>query len=367
MENYMNEEMDKKARVVLGMSGGTDSSVAAMMLKEQGYHVIGVSLWFFSTDNSFNPGDPLPDFIVDAQKLAQQLGLEHHVIDARREFRDTIIQFFLDEYMAGRTPSPCIQCNPQLKWKLLLEKANELNCEFIATGHYIQICKESNGYYICKGKDPAKDQSYFLWNLGQDILSRTLTPLGKYTKTEVREIAGDFGFQEVAKKKESMGICFMDRMDYRDFLQEMIPDLDQKIGRGNVTDTKGNHLGWHDGYPYYTIGQKRGLDLKEKSGLMVSRIDARTNTLILEKKDDLNRMNLKISNYYFNDIEDSKLPNISTIVRGLGLNPQKYSSLQINNDTELEVKLEDPAWAIAPGQPVAFYIGDKLIGGGFAE
>lgn len=363
----MNEELGTKTRVVLGMSGGTDSSVTAMMLKEQGYHVIGVSLWFFGTDNSFDPSEPLPNFIIDAQKLAQQLGLEHHVIDARREFRDTIIQFFLDEYMAGRTPSPCIQCNPQLKWKLLLEKANELKCDYIATGHYIQIRKESDCFYIHKGKDPAKDQSYFLWNLGQDILSRTLTPLGKYTKPEVREIAKSFGFSDVAKKKESMGICFMNRMDYRDFLQEMIPDIDQKIGRGKVTDTKGNQLGWHDGYPYYTIGQKRGLELEEKSGLMVSRIDADTNTLILEKKDDLNRMKIKVSDYYFANSNDSQEPNINTVVRGLGRNPQKHSKLHIINEKELEVHLEDPAWAIAPGQPVAFYIGDKLIGGGFAE
>jgi len=359
--------MDMKARVVLGMSGGTDSSVTAMMLKEQGYHVIGVSLWFFGADHSFSPSDPLPDFIVEAQKLAKQLDIEHHVIDARKEFRETIIQFFLDEYLAGRTPSPCIQCNPQLKWKLLREKADKLNCEFIATGHYIQIVKEANGFYIHKGKDPAKDQSYFLWNLAQNILSRTLTPLGKYTKTEVRELARNYHYAEVAEKKESMGICFMDRKNYRDFLQEMIPDIDQKIGKGKVTDTNGNHLGWHDGYPYYTIGQKRGLELDEKSGLMVSRIDADTNTLILEKKDDLNKMKIKVSDYYFNDVNDSQLPNITTIVRGLGRNPQKYSKLHIINEKELEVKLEDPAWAIAPGQPVAFYIGDKLIGGGFAE
>jgi tRNA-specific 2-thiouridylase len=363
----MKEEMTAKKRVVLGMSGGTDSSATAMMLCNQGYQVIGVSLWFYASNNSLNSNDPLPDFILDAQKLAKELQIEHHVIDARVEFRETIIQFFLDEYLAGRTPSPCIQCNPKLKWKLLLEKADELKCEYIATGHYIRILKEANGYYIHKGKDAVKDQSYFLWNLGQDILSRTLTPLGEYTKTEVREIAEYFGFKEVARKKESMGICFMDRMDYRDFLLEMIPDLNEKVGRGKVLDNKGNFLGWHDGYPYYTIGQKRGLELEKKSGLMVSRIDADSNTLILEQKDELNRMKIKVSNYYFNRIEDSQLPKIRTIVRGLGRNPQKYSQVHIISDTELEVVLEDAAWAIAPGQPVAFYIDDKLIGGGFAE
>lgn len=359
--------MEAKTRVILGMSGGTDSSVTAMMLKDKGYDVIGVTLWFFNEDYSFEQNDALPDFIIEAQELAKQLNIEHHIIDARNEFRENIIQFFLDEYMAGRTPSPCIQCNPQLKWKLLLNKADELDCEFIATGHYIQILKENNTFYIHKGKDAVKDQSYFLWNLGQNILSRTLTPLGKYTKDEVREIATDFGFSSVAKKKESMGICFMGRKDYRDFLQEMIPDLNEKIGRGKVIDTSGKQLGWHEGYPYYTIGQKRGLELEEKSGLMVSKINADNNTLVLEKKDDLNKLSFRVSDYYFNNVDDCKESNIKTVVRGLGRNPQKYSTLTILNDTELEVNLEDPAWAIAPGQPVAFYIGDRLIGGGFAE
>ena len=356
-----------KGKVVLGMSGGTDSSVSAMMLKEQGYDVIGVSLWFYSADHSYDPNDSYPDFIKDAQSLAQKLGMEHHVIDARKEFRENIIQFFLDEYMAGRTPSPCIQCNPQLKWKLLLEKADALGCDYIATGHYIQIEKESETYYIHKGKDPAKDQSYFLWNLNQDILSRTLTPLGKYTKAEVREIAKSYGFAEIATKKESMGVCFMDRKDYRDFLQEMIPDIDQKIGKGEVVNIKGEHLGWHEGYPYYTVGQKRGLELKEKAGLMVSHIDAENNTLILEKKEDLNKTHIRVSDYYFHDISDIQKPGITTVVRGLGLNPEGFSQITLLNGKELEVKLDNPAWAIAPGQPVAFYIGDKLIGGGFAE
>jgi tRNA-specific 2-thiouridylase len=248
-----------------------------------------------------------------------------------------------------------------------LDKADELNCKHIATGHYIQIIEENGTYYIHKGKDPAKDQSYFLWNLNQDILSRTLTPLGKYTKPEVREIAKSFGFEEVAKKKESMGVCFMDRMDYRDFLQEMIPDINEKVGKGKVVNTKGEHLGWHDGYPYYTVGQKRGLELKEKAGLMVSRIDAKNNTLVLEKKLDLNRTELKISDYYFQNIEDIHKPNITTVVRGLGLNPEGYSQITIKSESELHVQLEHPAWAMAPGQPVAFYIGDRLIGGGFAE
>lgn len=361
-----NEHM-AKGKVVLGMSGGTDSSVAAMLLKEEGYEVIGVSLWFFTSNHSYDKNDSVPDFIKDAQDLAKRLEIPHHVIDARQEFRDSIIQFFLDEYLAGRTPSPCIQCNPRLKWKLLLDKAKQLGCDSIATGHYIQILEENSVRYIHKGKDPAKDQSYFLWNLNQEILSRTITPLGKYTKSEVREIAKSFGFTSVAKKKESMGICFMNNMDYRDFLQEMVPDINQKIGKGKVLNSNGEHVGWHDGYPYYTIGQKRGLDLKEKQGLMVNRIYPRSNTLIISKKEDLNRTHFSVSDYYFNNTEDITKNNITCIVRGLGLNPDGFCTIKINSSTKLEVSLEHPAWAIAPGQPVAFYIEDKLIGGGFAE
>ncbi|MGQ1909944.1 tRNA 2-thiouridine(34) synthase MnmA [Marinifilum sp. RC60d5] len=356
-----------KGKIILGMSGGTDSSVTAMLLKEQGYEVIGVTLWFYTHSHSYAANDSYPEFIHEAKKLAKELNLEHHIIDARKEFRDTIIQFFLDEYMAGRTPSPCIQCNPNLKWKLLCAKADELNCEYVATGHYIKIVKEDNYYYIKKGKDLVKDQSYFLWNLKQNILCRTLTPLGEYTKDEVRKLAKSFGFARVATKPESMGICFMNRMDYREFLQEMIPDINKKIGKGKLVNTQGEEIGTHDGYPYYTVGQKRGLSLKEKSGLMVSKIDKKNNILTLEKKDDLNKLHINVSNYYFHNIKDINTNNITTLVRGLGRNPKGFSKITIINETELIVNLENPAWAIAPGQPVAFYIEDKLIGGGFAE
>ncbi|RUT73601.1 tRNA 2-thiouridine(34) synthase MnmA [Ancylomarina longa] len=366
-ERNMIECTKTKRKVVLGMSGGTDSSVSAILLKEQGFEVIGVSLWFYNTDYSFNAKTAYPEYIQEAKALATRLKIAHHVIDARREFREKIIQFFLDEYLAGRTPSPCIHCNPQLKWKLLLEKANQLECDFIATGHYIQILKEQQTAYIHKGFDPVKDQSYFLWNLPQEILQRTITPLGKYTKHEVREIAKAHGFPEIATKKESMGVCFMDHKDYRDFLKEMIPNLDDKIGKGAVLDTDGNHLGWHDGYPYYTVGQKRGLDLEVKSGMMVSKICADTNTLILAKREDLNRKDIRVYDYYFHDIADIQDTNITTVVRGLGLNPDGLSRISLINEKELKVELEQEAWAIAPGQPVAFYIGSKLIGGGFAS
>jgi tRNA-specific 2-thiouridylase len=356
-----------KNKVVLGMSGGTDSSVTAILLKQNGYEVIGVSLWFWNSPNEHSDKSQLPGFIVDAQELAKKLSIEHHVIDARDEFKDVVIGQFLQEYLNGRTPSPCIHCNPQLKWRLLLDKADQFNANYIATGHYIQITEEAGTYYIHKGNDPAKDQSYFLWNLKQEILSRTLTPLGSFTKAEVREMAADFGHKQVATKKESMGICFLDGMDYRDFLKQEIADVDQKIGKGKIVDIHGTELGSHEGYPYYTIGQKRGLELKEKTGLMVSRIDAENNTLVLEQREQLNKKEFKVSGYLLNNSDDINHSEITTVVRGLGLNPDGYSRLIILNQNELQVELEYAAWAIAPGQPVAFYIGNKLIGGGFAE
>jgi len=356
-----------KNKVVLGMSGGTDSSVTAMLLKEKGYEVIGVSLWFWNSPNEHPDKNQLPDFIVDAQELAKKLSIEYHVIDARNEFKDVVIGQFLKEYLNGRTPSPCIHCNPQLKWRLLLDKADQLGANYIATGHYIQIIEEEKTYYIHKGNDPAKDQSYFLWNLNQEILSRTLTPLGSFTKTEVREMAMRFGHKKVASKKESMGICFLDGMDYRDFFKKEIADVDEKIGKGKIVDPDGNELGWHEGYPYYTIGQKRGLELKEKTGLMVSRIDPENNTLVLEPREKLNKKEFKVSEFYLNNSEDINEPEITTVVRGLGLNPEGFSNLTILNDNEMKIELEHAAWAVAPGQPVAFYVGNKLIGGGFAE
>ncbi len=349
------------------MSGGTDSSVTAMWLKNKGYEVIGVSLWFWNSPNNDLNNNELPTFIVEAQELAKKLSIEHYIIDVRDEFREVVIKQFLQEYLKGRTPSPCIHCNPNLKWHLLLDKANQLGAEYIATGHYIQISKEKGIFYIYKGKDLVKDQSYFLWHVNQEVLSRTLTPLGTFTKSEVREMAANFGYKKVAIKKESMGICFLDGMDYRDFLRQEILDIDEKIGKGKIVDAEGRELGWHEGYPYYTIGQKKGLDLKEKTGLMVSRIDADSNILVLEKRDDLNKKTFIVNNYYLNNRADIDSSKITTVVRGLGLNPEGYSKLTFIDDDLLKVELEKPAWAIAPGQPVAFYIGDKLIGGGFVE
>ncbi len=343
------------------MSGGIDSSVAANILQQQDYEVIGVTLLFY------HKGNTLPNYLTEAQQLAKQLNIKHHVIDVRTDFSDTVIRYFKEEYLAGRTPSPCIMCNEKVKWKHLLEQADKFNCQYVATGHYINIDKEDDTYYIYKGIDTIKDQSYFLWNLNQTILSRTLTPLGSYTKQEIKELANQFGCKTAANQKESMGVCFLGKTDYRDFIKQQIPDIDQQIGKGNIVNTCGEVVGSHDGYAYYTVGQKRGLNLLQKNGLMVSEIDVKTNTLKVDTKQNLHKNRLKVSNYQFNNTNDISSNKITTIVRGLGLNPKGYSKIKLLNNKELIVTLENPAWAIAPGQPVAFYIDNKLIGGGFAE
>ncbi len=343
------------------MSGGIDSSVVAGLLQQQGYEVVGVTLLFYHEDST------LPHYVTDAQQLAHQLNIEHHVIDVRTDFTNTVIAYFKEEYLAGRTPSPCILCNEKIKWKYLLEQADRLNCQYVATGHYINISNENGTYYIYKGIDAVKDQSYFLWNLSQDMLARTLTPLGNYTKQQIRELATQFGYKSVANKKESMGVCFLGRTDYRDFIKQQIPNIDQQIGKGNIVNSAGKVVGYHNGYAYYTVGQKRGLNLFKKEGLMVAAIDLKTNTLTVDTRQNLNKKVLKISNYRLNNLADITSNKITTIVRGLGLNPAGYSKIKLLNDKELIVTLENPAWAIAPGQPVAFYINNKLIGGGFAE
>ncbi len=347
------------------MSGGIDSSVAALILQHWGYEVAGVSFWFFSERYTCNEDEAHPDFIIEAKNIARQVGIKHDVLDVRKEFRLTVIQDFIDEYMLGKTPSPCILCNSNLKWRLLMEYSEKLGAEYIATGHYIRIKQKGDLFYIRKGKDLIKDQSYFLWNLKQNVLKKTLSPLGDFTKEQIREMANFFGYEKLAKKKESMGVCFLQRKNYRDFLQEMLPDLNQRIGKGQLVDRAGKLLGKHEGFPYYTIGQKRALYLNENANLMVSKIHANTNTLVLEPEAALYKKQFKVENYYFHDRKDAETPKITTAIRGLGRNPRGFSKITILNENELTVSLEHPAWAVAPGQAVAFYIGNTLIGGGF--
>lgn len=268
-----------KNKILMAMSGGIDSSVAAIELRRQGYELKGVTFTQLTLDSPA---------VAEARKMADDMGFEHHTLDMRREFHDSVICNFIDEYLHGRTPNPCVQCNSNIKWGMLQKFADEMGCFYIATGHYAQIeCTPEGRYFIRKGADEHKDQSYFLWRLTQENLSRTLFPLGKYTKTEVRQIALDNGYEQLSKKGESQEICFIPDNDYRNFLRTNVPDYDKKYKKGDFIDINGKVLGKHQGFPNYTIGQRKGLGIALGEPMYVVRIDAEKNQVVLGRKEDL--------------------------------------------------------------------------------
>lgn len=257
--------MSKKGRVLVAMSGGIDSSVTALMLHEQGYEVIGITMktWDYASSGGTKrtTGCCSLDDINDARALAVDLSFPHYILDIRSEFGDFIIDNFIEEYMAGRTPNPCVLCNTHIKWDALLKRADQLDCEFIATGHYAQVRQENGRYLISKGKDAAKDQSYVLWGLSQQSLARTIFPIGGFHKSEIRDMAMQAGYETLSKKSESYEICFIPDNDYRGFLKRKVEGLEDQVKGGLFVDTEGNILGQHEGYPFYTVGQRKGLGI----------------------------------------------------------------------------------------------------------
>jgi len=244
--------MSKHGRILVAMSGGVDSSVASVMLHEQGYEVIGLTMktWDYASagGSSKETGCCSLDSINDARSLAVGYGFPHYILDIREEFGDFVIDNFVDEYLAGRTPNPCVLCNTYIKWEALLKRADKLDCEFIATGHYANIRQQDNGrYVISKGKDEHKDQSYVLWGVSQENLARTKFPLGSYAKSEIKQMALDMGQVELANKSESYEICFVPDNDYRAFLRHKVSDLDERIGPGNFVLSNGKVVGKHLG------------------------------------------------------------------------------------------------------------------------
>src|SRR5690606_6346700 len=289
----------KKGRVLVAMSGGIDSTVAAMMLHEEGYEVIGITMktWDYANSggSAKETGCCSLDSINDARNVAVNMGFHHFIVDIRDEFGDYVIDNFVDEYIAGRTPNPCVLCNTHIKWSALLRRADALDCEFIATGHYAKIAEYNRRKYISKGKDDRKDQSYVLWGLSQECLNRSRFPLGDFTKPEVRQLAFDFGYAELSKKAESYEICFVPDNDYRGFLKRRVNGLAEKVKDGNFVDAAGEVLGKHEGYPFYTIGQRKGLGLAFGEPMYVTEIKPDTNTVVLGRVDELLRNGMTVS------------------------------------------------------------------------
>jgi len=357
--------MTKDKRVLVGMSGGIDSSAACIMLQEQGYEVVGVTMRTWDIPSHFSsPEQEQPDEIMEAQAVAARLGIEHHVADVREEFRKVIVQYFIDEYMRGRTPNPCVMCNPLFKERILCEWADRTGCQWIATGHYCQIEKRNGHCYIVTGDDATKDQSYFLWKLPQEILERMLLPLGGMTKETVREYLAQKGFEAKAKGGESMEICFIDK-DYRDFLREHCPDIDERIGPGWFVDSKGLKLGQHKGFAYYTIGQRKGLGIALGEPAYVLKINPEKNTVMLGNADQLKTGYMLVEPPVAPDIEELlNCPDLSVRIRYRSL-PIPCQVLQLPDNGYLLVKFATEASAITPGQSAVFYDGNRVLGGGF--
>lgn len=355
---------DKQHRVLVGMSGGIDSSAVCIMLQEQGYEVVGVTMRTWDIPSHFSsPSQEQPDEVLEAQALAARLGIEHHVADVRDEFRKVIVQYFIDEYMHGRTPNPCVMCNPLFKERILCEWADRTGCAWIATGHYCRL-EDRNGYrYIITGDDPTKDQSYFLWKLPQSILKRMLFPLGGMTKTEVRAYLASKGFEAKAKGGESMEICFIDK-DYRLFLKEHCPDIDEQIGPGWFVDSKGVKLGQHKGFAYYTIGQRKGLEIALGKPAYVLKINPAKNTVMLGDAQMLLSEYMLVEDVnVINREELFTCPSLSVRIRYRSRPiPCKVAELP---DGKLLVKFAEEASAITPGQSAVFYDENRVLGGAF--
>jgi tRNA-specific 2-thiouridylase len=356
-----------KKKVMLGMSGGVDSSVAVKILLDQGFEVIGGTMQVIPEDAP-NPVQENVccslDAVLDAKRVADRFNIPHYVLNYRQLFKIHVIDYFVQEYLQGRTPNPCIACNRELKFGELLNQANSLGLDYVATGHYAQIqYDEASGrYLLLKGKDSNKDQSYVLYNLNQIQLAHTLLPLGNMTKPEVRELARTLNLQ-TANKPESQEICFIPDNDYRRFIAE---NSDQKIQPGNFVDTKGNVIGKHKGIPYYTIGQRKGLNLAMGYPVYVVDIIPEKNLVIVGTKEELACKRFVTVDNNFIAIEALKEPmEVQVKIR--------YKSQEVPGiikplgDGKVEVELLAPQNAITPGQAAVFYLDNSVVGGGMIE
>jgi len=297
---------------------------------------------------------------------AVQHGFPHFVLDIREEFGDFVIENFVDEYLAGRTPNPCVMCNTHIKWRALLKRANALGCDYIATGHYANIYQSDNGRYVIgKGIDETKDQSYVLWGLDQELLSRTIMPLGKYRKTAIRQMAMDYGYPELAKKSESYEICFVPDNDYRGFLKRRVEGLEEKVSGGWFVDKDGKKLGHHKGYPFYTIGQRKGLEIAFGKPVYVTAIDPAANTVVLGGENDLEQNDMLVSK--LNWVKYDSITDGMEALTKIRYKDKGALSNLYNDENGIRVRFYENVKSIAPGQSAVFYEGDEVIGGGIIQ
>lgn len=333
-----------KRRVLLGFSGGMDSVTAVGRLRDDGYDVEALTIDMIGDE----------DMICRARCRAEEIGVNWHLCDARREFECEVIDYFVDEYCCGRTPAPCTRCNTAIKWQMLARCADEMNIGHIATGHYFNISHCNDRFYVAQADDKSKDQSYYLWGLPQHLLRRAVAPMGRVYKSDVRS--------RFADKSESMGICFLHGERYGDYIRRRT----SRFACGDITDRCGNVVGRHAGIPFYTIGQRRGDGIPE--GVCVTGIDAAGNRLIVGSKNDLYYSTIYVGSCNVVDREELlSSPDVTIKIRGIGRNPQRCVAVYDAEDSKwaaYRVECDDPAWAPAVGQPLVFYRGYRVIGGG---
>ena len=349
--------------VAVAMSGGVDSSVSAMILKERGYKVIGVSMHLFNASSSEPKTCCSINDILDAKKVCVRLGIPHFVINLEEEFKTSVIDTFVSEYINGRTPNPCILCNYILKFDILLKRTKELGAQFLATGHYARITKNKNGsYFLLKARDIFKDQSYVLYNLTQDNLKDIIFPIGNFNKEHARKIALDAGFKQISNKKDSVDLCFISNENYAGFIKKQINFSDN---RGFIKNLKGEILGEHNGIFNYTIGQRKGLALPSKSPFYVTKISADTNEIFVGTIENCYNNELYIKDFNFiNPGDKDRLDKMDLTVKIRYSSPDYKCKVFVLENEGVKVLFDEPVKFITPGQSAVLYSGLKVIGGG---
>ncbi len=358
-----------KKKVVVGMSGGVDSSVAACLLKEQGYEVIGVTMRTWepkgSQDNSLafeeDGGCCGLAGVEDARRVAEVLDIPYYVMNFKKEFQEKVVDYFVSEYLAGRTPNPCIACNRYVKWEALLQRSLEIGADYIATGHYARIEQLSNGRYAIRNSVTArKDQTYALYNLTQEQLAHTLMPVGEFTKDEIRQIALK-NHLPVANKADSQDICFVPDGDYATLIEQEAPE--KVPGPGNFVLEDGTVIGQHKGITHYTVGQRKGLGIAMGHPVFVSLIKPETNEVVISEENSVFKKELICNHINFMGMEDLREPR-RVLAKIRYAHQGEWCMIERLGEDQIHCNFENPVRAITPGQAVVFYDGEYVMGGG---
>lgn len=355
--------MNKK--VVVGMSGGVDSSVAAYLLKKQGYDVIGVTMQIWQDEDHIqteeNGGCCGLSAVDDARQVAEKLEIPYYVMNFKKEFKDKVINYFVEEYLQGKTPNPCIACNRYVKWESLLQRSIEIGADYIATGHYARIEQLENGRYVIRNSVTAnKDQTYALYNLTQEQLKRTLMPIGGYTKDEIRQIAEEIGLL-IANKPDSQEICFVPDNDYAGFIDK---EASGRVpGVGKFVKKDGTILGEHKGITHYTIGQRKGLNLALGHPVFVTEIRPETNEVVIGENEEVFTTYIRCNHLNFMAIADLNEPR-RVLAKVRYSHRGSYCTIEKEGDDRLICSFEEPVRASTPGQAIVFYENDYVLGGG---